>query len=481
MRFIPVEQLERGMIVGRDIIFTTQAAILKRNTELSSKYIDFLLEKGFLGVYVADEVSEEVELEDTLDQKLFQNSVEAVRDGDVETIIDIATDIVGDLLSKSVVCTDILDLRSFDDYTYHHSVNVAVYCVLVGKRLGLKESALKNLCLAGLCHDLGKRQIDPEILNKNGRLTEEEFTIIKNHPVYSMEALNKDKELPSVVKQGVLHHHENLDGSGYPDGQSGKKVSLFARIIHAVDVYDALTSKRPYKEPYEPLDAFAYLDGGRDRMFDSEIVDIIFKVIPAYPLGIDVYLSNGERALVIRHSDDMLRPIVKVYGTNRIVDLSIDEDYEDVEVTSSGIVSRMQEVEKHKISGKNSKNVKKPKILVVDDNRLSLVMTRDALENAYEVETVVSGTDALEYIEKNGKPDLIIMDIEMPVMNGIRTMEIINERYGGDIPVVFQTSVRDRDTIIQCKMMGAAEYIIKPANPVFVKETVYLALNGRLL
>lgn len=475
MRFVPTSELIRGMKVARDIVFTTQAAILKKNTYLTDNYLKFLSEKGFLGIYVADEMSEDIEIEETIDPEIFNSGVNAVKNENINVIIDVATDIVDDLLNKSEVSANLIDLRSFDDYTYHHSVNVGVFSVLVGKKIGLSQEDLRELCLAAICHDLGKKRIDHEILNKPGRLTDEEFEHIKEHPRHAYDFLNLQANISATVKAGVLYHHENMNGSGYPAGLSGDKIPLFAKIIHATDVYDALTSKRPYKNPYEPLDAFFYLEGGKGSLFDAKIVDAIIATVPAYPVGTDVFLSNGDRAVVVSHTNDMLRPTVRLYSNKELIDMSTDEAFSKVYILRSGIFPESDEKEVSILNENRGGEAKrdKPKIIIVDDNKTSLYHLRDALDHDYEITMFESPIDALKHVGANGIPDLMISELDMLVMSGIDMLEKIKKTTTMNIPIVFIGKDKGKDAPIKCKMAGGLDYFQKPINPIYLKERIY--------
>ena len=144
-----------------------------------------------------------------------------------------------------------LDLRSYDDYTYAHSVNVAVLCCVIGMGMQMNERDLNYLVTAALLHDLGKLSIPPEILNKPGRLTPEEYQIMKKHAEYSYKLLSNRWDISAHIKQTVLLHHENYDGSGYPSNLSGDSIPLGARILRVCDVYAALISDRPYRKAFD--------------------------------------------------------------------------------------------------------------------------------------------------------------------------------------------------------------------------------------
>ena len=245
--------------------------------------------------------------------QLRQEGQERIRACDIDGCKLIARRMVEEILSCGNVSLDLTDLRSYDDYTYAHSVNVAVYCGVIGMGMGMSEVELGHLVTAALLHDLGKLQIPDEILNKPGRLTQEEYLIMKSHATLSYQIISERWDISAHIKEAVLHHHENVDGSGYPDGLEGAQQTMFTRILHVADVYDALTSRRPYKEPYAPYEATEYLMGGCGIMFDREVVETLLKYVPLYPKGTMVTLSDGREAIIYENFGvHNLRPVVRL-------------------------------------------------------------------------------------------------------------------------------------------------------------------------
>lgn len=479
MRFAPVMSLEPGMILGKDIVNTRHNFMLKKGVALTDAYIQFLREKGYIGAYIVDEATKDIVVEDPISSTTLYAGVEAVESGKVDDIIKVATNIVSEVSALEHLSVDLLDLRSFDDYTYHHSVNVAVYAVAVGKYMGLADNNLTMLCQAGICHDLGKNRIPLSILNKPGRLTDEEFETIKSHPQMSYDILYNNPEISALVRQAVLCHHENENGSGYPLGKEGKQIPLLAKIIHAVDVYDALTSKRPYKDPYAPVDAFDYLVGGCGILFDQSVVEAMQHVIPMYPPGVDVLLSNGENAVVVSQTSDFRRPIVRIIEKKIDVNLKTDEKYKEVFIASSGIlpldyVGTITELNESRLKAPT----KLATILIVDDSVISLKQTEAALKSdKYKILTLQSGTAAINYIRAKGKPDVLIIDIDMPVMNGIATVKSLRSQGLAGYPIIFLTAMSSAEVVLKCRDAGCADYIVKPAKPTYIKERVAFALD----
>lgn len=482
MRFIASKSLQPGMILGKSIISRNKSFMLARGTQLTEKYIEYLLEKGYLGAYITDSLSEDVSINECVTPETFENGVNAVATGNVENIISVSRSMVDEITSSGLVSVDLVDLRSYDDYTYHHSVNVGVYSVAVGKVMGLRSDELQDLALAALCHDLGKSKIPNEILNKPGRLTDEEYDTIKTHAKLSYDALYDNDKISAAVRQAVLMHHENENGTGYPLGRTGDEIPRYAKIIHACDVYDALTSKRPYKDPYSHDKAHVYMEGGKNAMFDALVVDAMKKVIPMYPAGVTVLLSNGEEAIVLSQTTDPRRPKIRLKSRDLIIDMHLESAYRDIRIVNCTIYDNAESIVGDQVEALNEDRsavrVRKKTIMVVDDSPISLMQTKAALGDGFEVIAISTGVEAIAHIKQNGAPDLIFMDIEMPVLNGISAVRSIRESGYKDLPVIFLTASCDRETVLKGKAVGAVDYIIKPANPVYLLERATAALEG---
>lgn len=182
-------------------------------------------------------------------------------------------------LFKSIILSFVTMIDKRDKYTHTHSKNVAQISRLIGERLELSENLLEQLEYSAVLHDVGKISIPDSILLKKGKLTEEEFKITQSHTISGAEILKKIKYTTDEIIAGALEHHERLDGSGYPFGK--KEITLFGRIISVADVYDALTSKRPYKEPWDKKKAIDFLkDNAKKGKFDMKIVNILEKIAP---------------------------------------------------------------------------------------------------------------------------------------------------------------------------------------------------------
>ena len=230
------------------------------------------------------------------------------------------------------------NLKSRDEYTALHSLNVCILSVAFGRHLRMNEQDLVELGIGGLLHDIGKMRIPSSLLNKTGKLTQDEFEIIKQHTVYGREVLAKSTALPLSSGDIAYSHHERLDGSGYPQGASGESLSLFARLVSVVDFYDAITTNRAYRDGVNSTDALQKMYGYRTGQFDEDLVYDFIRFIGVYPVGSVVELRNGEIGVVTAtNTDHRIRPVVTLlldstgnpYYPERILDLAKLRDSEE--------------------------------------------------------------------------------------------------------------------------------------------------------
>lgn len=205
-------------------------------------------------------------------------------------------------------------LKSADDYTYMHSVAVCALMVALSKCLHLDKAQTRSAGIAGLLHDLGKAVIPLEILGKPGKLTDEEFTVIKTHPKEGHQLLLSSSGVDDIALDVVLHHHEKTDGSGYPEGLKDSEITLYAKMGAICDVYDAITSNRPYKAGWDPSESLRKMAEWTHGHFDPKIFQAFVKSLGIYPIGSLVRLSSGRLGIVIEQSEhSLLQPSIKVF------------------------------------------------------------------------------------------------------------------------------------------------------------------------
>ena len=209
-------------------------------------------------------------------------------------------------------------LKTADDYTYMHSVAVCALMIALGRQLGLDGEITRKLGIAGLLHDLGKARTPLEILNKPGKLTDEEFRIMMRHPEDGYQLLLETPGVDDIVFDVVLHHHEKTDSSGYPGRFKEGEISLYAKMGAVCDVYDAITSNRPYKAGWDPAESLRKMAEWSKGHLDPTIFQAFVKSLGIYPTGSLLRLSSGRLAVVVAQSpDSLLTPRVKVFFSTR--------------------------------------------------------------------------------------------------------------------------------------------------------------------
>lgn len=299
-----------------------------------------------------------------------------------------------------------------DRYTSGHSRRVAEYARMLAERMGLDEAKKKQIYMAGLLHDIGKIRIPDEIINKAGKLTEEEFDYIKLHTIAGNHIL---KEISSIeeISAGAKYHHERYDGKGYPNGLEGENIPQIARIIGVADAYDAMASNRSYRKALPQYIVREEIVKGKDTQFDPVIADHMIALI------------DEDKEYQMKQTDSLQRTILVV-------------DNEPV-------------------------NIKIVEYILKDEPMYTILYS-------YE------GHEALKLLEEE-RIDLILLDIEMPGMNGFEVMEEVRKR-NINVAAAFMSADKDFETIERANALGVSDYLTKPFLPTELKEIVHSLIEG---
>lgn len=365
MIIVNVDKLREGMQLADNVCTTTATEykiLYKKGIFLSSVMIDHLKNKGIKSVKIVTGGLEDVDVPDnekkdnapSVEERRNRNITRALTDLDeifecneeikelsqpaIEKVDSIADDIINDIANDtSFLGNQMIALQNYDDYTYKHCLRVSMLSASVSSELGLSDNETKDVVLAGLLHDIGKSNIDHDIIIKPGKLTDDEFAEVKRHPLIGFNILKNSKQYSANVMSGVLFHQEKFDGSGYPTGIAGEKIPLIARILTVCDVFDALTSNRPYRKPWSVAETEEYILGGADYHFDINVTKAFLRAFNPYPIGTLVKLSDGRFGSVIRHNENVLRPVVRIMGKFAGEELDLMNDFRFLKISVAGL------------------------------------------------------------------------------------------------------------------------------------------------
>ena len=339
------------MRVDHPVVDRLGQILIARGAVLDEYVIDSMLKRGIMSVYIQEITDDD---EDLPIAPAVQKKIDQLRTDDrakvslsasvrarvaegiqyvynntddpalIQTTANIADSLLDAIQENDAMAIDISALKTSDEYTFKHSVDVATISMIVAKKMGMSDMEIRELGMAGLLHDVGKTKIPPEILNKPGRLDDAEFEIMRQHPVYSYHIIQNNEDLPQEVKLAVLQHHEKINGTGYPLSVPGNKIAPYAKVLAVADIYDALVTERPYKSAFSQREAVEMIMSMTQEL-DLFAMESFLQSMILYPVDSIVELSNGEKAKVVRNSPYyILRPTVVGLTSGKVYDLGED-------------------------------------------------------------------------------------------------------------------------------------------------------------
>ena len=349
MKRVRTHELRPGMVVASDVYNRQDQLVIPADTVLTDKVIAKLSIYNIYFVKIKDEfVAHENKAEHSYSEKVRKSEVfqefhkefdenvtlmqsvlsdfakEEVTVDAVHQVVDEAIQMLNDAHGDVNVFDMIHNMRQNSDLTYAHSINVALICHVIARWIGMNPEQITLAFTCGILHDIGKLRMPPELINKTGKLTKEEFYKLKTHPI---EGYNMLKNLPidKHIKNAALMHHERSDGSGYPIGMKGDEIDKYARIVAIADVYEAATAPRVYRKGLSPFEVFAMFEDEGIQKYDTQmIMTFMKKVADNYRLN-RVRLSNGkEGEIVFINKQALARPTVRC--GEEFIDLTKEKD-----------------------------------------------------------------------------------------------------------------------------------------------------------
>lgn len=354
MIFVLSKNLKPGMTLARDVWGRNSfIPLVYAGNKLTQKAINSFIKKDIMGVYIKCANDDTMEIQEILPMEIkvrITAEIEKIfkqlenEKGSVfrcvKSLNHVADYLVEVITETSDCMMNMIDIKNYNEYAYVHSMQVAIMCTLIGKKLNYSNAKLKEIAIAGMLHDLGKIGIPLEILDKKGALTSEEFDIMKQHPKLGLIRLGSCNSLSGNILDGIIHHHEKIDGTGYPSYLNGNQISEFGKVIAIADVFDALTSNRSYRNTWEIHTAIEYMISCSDAHFDVDLLTTFLSVVAAYPIGVLVILNNGLNAVVVDTVEGLpLNPIVKIltpgdqYG--KILNLANDREALTIQIVDT--------------------------------------------------------------------------------------------------------------------------------------------------
>jgi putative nucleotidyltransferase with HDIG domain len=331
MRLISTRNCVPGMKIAKPLYNGSGAILIGRGVALTKRMIDVLVERNITMIYVQDKATDDLDIQEDIPMEIRIEATKAIQETfteiqsmnqkymksvdhlNIEKLQKVFKSVIKELKSNKNTMSFLTNIFAHDNYIFAHSVNVTIYTLAMAVKLGYNDKKLNDLAIGGILHDIGKTLLPLEVLNKPGKLTNEEFDLIKKHTEYGFEMLRKQSSVPFLAAHCAYQHHEKLDGTGYPRGLKGNDIHPYAKIMAIADVFDALTSNRSYRNAMLPHDAMEIIFAGANNHFDQELIETFRSSVASYPVGITLKLDTGETGVVVDYKFAFpSRPLVRV-------------------------------------------------------------------------------------------------------------------------------------------------------------------------
>lgn len=323
MRKVSLDRVKAGVRVARTILSLDGIILLSAGADITEDKIEQLKHYNITEIYIEDDLSRGIPVDEIVKEEIITDvkaQIKAIMTTsslkisvDGKKIMEMVNSLLSNLLKNDFIIMNLSDIRSVDDYTFSHSVNVCILSLITGIAMGIKGETLRELGVGSLLHDIGKVMIDDRILQKPTNLTINEFDEVKKHTVYGYEILKNSKGISHTAQIIALSHHERKDGSGYPYNLKNNDIPVAARIVAISDVYDALSSNRIYRKKMLPHEVVDYMCSLSNKHFDKIVLDAFISHIANYPVGTAVKLNSGEKGLVAKYNKNFPnRPVIRV-------------------------------------------------------------------------------------------------------------------------------------------------------------------------
>lgn len=331
MRLVEFQDLKTGMQIADDFYGINGGILAKRGAQITDRYIESLSQYDIPFLYVLDEFSSDLLVNCSITSSMRNEATQnlkklylAIRNQqkgnyreymqDCLSSIDKLTE---DIIGEKIELYDVFDIKMIENYRYQQPVNVTIISLIIGKCLKLSSLEMYRLAVGAYFHDIGNMFIPETVLTKEGKLTPQEFELIKTHPEEGYHFAKDEFNLPMRSYLAILQHHERYDGGGYPTKQKGNDISKYARIVAIADVYDALTSRRHQRQAMLPAQAFKMIISGMGKQFDPQFVKAFADRVSPYPIGYTLKLPDTRVGIVVKNFQGKpFNPLVSIIKKN---------------------------------------------------------------------------------------------------------------------------------------------------------------------